>query len=160
MVCSCLVCPSVWVPECPSVQVPGVPFECLIALSDQVPEYLECLSGLGVPLEFPWSAQIPLELRWSALWVPLQWPFSVQVPFECSSTKKGSHYYCENGLLHSFIEFFKSFSENMFYITRIVFCFLRNKMCNFSHVLLAKYNHSNNFEKLSLNILFSEVSEN
>ena len=51
-----------------------------------------------------------------------------------------------NGLLNSFIEFFKSFSEcNVFFFLR------NNKMSKFYHFLLAKNNHSKRFQKTFLN---------
>ena len=127
------------VPECPSALVP----QCLECKSAHVS--LECPSNS--------STRVP--------WVSVESPMSTQVSFECSSSKKETLLEIDsidcnitgNRLLNSFIEFLKNFSEYVFYITVIVFCFLGNKMCKFYHVLLARYNHSKGFQKLSLNIL-------
>ena len=95
-------------------------FECSSAL--RVPKYTECPSTLGVTLECPLRA-----LR----------------------VKKISNI-TGNGILNSFIEFFFKFSEYMFYITVIAFCFLGNKVCKFYHVLLPRYK---SFKEVSKNFL-------
>ena len=123
-------CPSAQVPEYPSAQVPWVPFECPSASTPRVPDCLECPSVLRVPLECPLS------------WVPLERPSSTQVPFECPSSilwvsKCSLNAFrvknTGNGLLNSFIEFFKNF------LTLIVLCFLGIKMRKFYHVLITRY---------------------
>ena len=58
-----------------------------------------------------------------------------------------------NGLLNSFIEFLKTFSEYILYISLLVFFFLGNKICKFYYILLARCNYSKWFQKRSLTIL-------
>ena len=92
-------------------------------------------------LECPWSAP------WGAIRVfkcPLSAPW---VPFYCFSCKKALQHYWKWSK-----DFKKLFRINVLH-KLIVFCFLRNKMCKFYHVLLARYNDSMGFQKLFLNIL-------
>ena len=107
------------VPKCTSAQVPG------------------CLKCLKCP-----NAKVPLEGPWSA-----------QVPFECPARKKPFKI-SGNAILHGFAKFFKDFSKYSFCITLIADCFLRKKICKFYHVLQARYTHSKGFQKVS------KVSEN
>ena len=89
------------------------------------------------------STQVPLECL-STLQVP-NFPLSaLRVKKVCKITR--------NELVNSFIEFFKNFSK-YFYITLIVFSYLRNKMYKFYHILLARCNHSKGFQKPFLSIL-------
>ena len=132
-----LECWSAWVPKSFEFPSPKAPFECPIASSAQVPESSVC----------PWSTLGVLFQCSGALWVPLESPLSaLQVKKVCNIIW--------NCFLNSFIEFFETFSEYIFYIILIVFCFLGNKMCKFYHVLLTRYryNHSKRFQTLSLNI--------
>ena len=92
-------------------------------------------------LECPWSAP------WGAIRVfkcPLSAPW---VPFYCFSCKKALQHYWKWSK-----DFKKLFRINVLH-KLIVFCILRNKMCKFYHVLLARCNHSMGFQKLFLNIL-------
>ena len=134
---------SAWVSEClsaqvtfewPSAQVPECQSAQISYVSEcpsafRMPECLKCLSALWVSLE----------CLLSALWV------------------KKAYNITGTGLLNSFIEFLKTFSEYIFYIIPIFFCFLGNKMHKLYHFLLARYryNHSKGFQKLTLNILWS-----
>ena len=100
-------------------------------------------------LECPWS--VLLESPWSAPWgairvfkCPLSAPW---VPVYCFSSKKALQHYWKWSK-----DFKKLFRINVLH-KLIVFCFLRNKMCKFYHVLLARYNDSMGFQKLFLNIL-------
>ena len=89
------------------------------ALSDRVPKYpsdAECPWGiLRVPLACPCSAQFSFKYFW--------------VKEVCNTSR--------NGLVNRFIEFFKNFSEYIFYITIIVLSFHGNMMYKLCHVLLA-----------------------
>ena len=98
-------CPSaLQAPECTSVLVPLVPFECPSASSAAVTESLECPSALGVYLECPWSAPLRLlKCPSSALWAPSALWVLFDQKKVCSITG--------NGFLNSFVEFFKKFSE-------------------------------------------------
>ena len=108
-----------WVSECPSaLRVP----ECLKCSSTQVPMCLKCLS-----VQVPWGRKCPC----SVLRVPKCPLTALRVEKTCDIT--------ENGLFISFIEFYKNFSKYLFYITPIVFYFLRNNMCQFYQVLLTWY---------------------
>ena len=120
-------CSSAWVPKCPSILCAWVP-KCLS--SARVPQVLECPSS---------ALRVSLECPLSTLWV------------------KKAYNITGTGLLNSFIEFLKTFSEYIFYIIPIFFCFLGNKMHKLYHFLLARYryNHSKGFQKLTLNILWS-----
>ena len=105
-----------WVSECPSaLRVP----ECLKCSSTQVLMCLKCLS-----VQVPWGRKCPC----SVLRVPKCPLTALRVEKTCDIT--------ENGLFISVIEFYKNFSKYMFYITPIVFYFLRNNMCQFYQVLL------------------------
>ena len=131
-----------WIPECPSVARVS---RCLKCSSAQVSWVSKCSS----------SAQMPKYLT-STLGVTLTCPLSTQFPFEYSSIKKKVSNITRKGLVNSFIEILKTFfSEYIFYIALIVSFFLGNKMCKFYHVLIARRNHSQGFQKLSLNIFQS-----
>ena len=152
--------------ECPGGQCP---------LSTRVPkmlEWLECPSNVALVSKCPLSAlQVPLECPSSALLVPFKCSLnsllSSQSPFErplsvlrvllvsheCTLRKKGLQHYWKKDSLNSFIQFFKSVSEHIFYITLIFDYFLRNRMLNFNHFLQTIYNHSKGFQNISLNIL-------
>ena len=120
-----------WVPKCPSGGVPKC-LECRVhkyPSSVGVAQFPKCrrtymgncfeCSSTQVPFECLWMSNFPL----SALWAKKV----------CNITK--------NGVVNSFIEFFKTFSEYIFYITLIVFSVLGNKMCKFYQVLLARCSH-------------------
>ena len=104
--------------------------------STQVVKCLECLS-----VQVLWVRKCPCKTLgvskclWSTLWV-------TKCPFSALQVKKIVCNITGNEILNSFIEFLKHFSEYVFYITLIVFCFLGNKMCKFYHVLLFRYKHS------------------
>ena len=55
--------------------------------------------------------------------------------------------FTKNGLANGFIEFLKTLQNTYFYITLIVSSFLGNKMYKFYHILVAKCNYSNGFQK-------------
>ena len=123
----CLECPTAQISEClSSFRVPKCPS------APRVPESFKCLerpSALGVPSECSSALWMPLECSLSALWVNKV----------CNITG--------NGVINSFIKFLKNFSDYIFYITLIVFSFLGKKICEFNHILLARYNHSKGFQK-------------
>ena len=144
--------------KCPSAQVSSVR-KCPSVL--QVPKYLKCssvrvlrvpkccLSVLGVSLGCPSSPQWPL----SAPLVPFVYPSVLWMFFR---VKKVSNI-TGNGLLNSFVVIFKKFSEYIFYITLIVFYFLRDKMRKFYQIPIATCNHSKGFKNFPS--IFYKVSE-
>ena len=90
--------------------------------------------------------QVLLECA-SALW----WPFEyLRVPNCRFSPLKTFCKVTGNGPLYQYIELFKKF-----FIILINGYFLRNKICEFYHLLQARFNHSNGFRKLSSNSLQS-----
>ena len=109
--------------KCSSALSAAVP---KFSLSVRVPEVLMCPSALRVLFECLRVLSDP------------DCPLSFQMPYEGSSSKKALQH-TGNELLNSFIEFLKKFSEYMLYITAIVFYLLENNICNFYHVLLARY---------------------
>ena len=139
--------PSDQVPECPSAKVLWVP-KCSSA-----PRVAECASALWVSEHFkclraqepkcPWSARVS-KCLWSALWV-------TNFPFRALRVKKLCNI-ARNGLLNSFKEFWKTFSEYILYIS-LLFFFLGKKICKFYYILLARCNYSKWFQKRSLTIL-------
>ena len=78
--------------------------------------------------------------------MPSECPSSAQWPSSAIWVKKAISI-TGSELLNSFIGFFKNLSKCIFYITRIVDCFLRNKMCKFCHVLQARYKSLRNVSK-------------
>ena len=131
-------CPSVWVPKCPSAMSAQV-LKC--PSSAQVFRVSKGPSGALVP-KCPW---VSMECPWSALSVP---------NFHLRGLRaKNVWKITRNGLVNSFIEFLKIYQNTYSYMTLIIFSFLGNKMYKFYHILLARFNHSNGFQKLSLNIL-------
>ena len=98
----------------------------------------ECLSDFWVP-ECP-SVQVPCMCKCpSALWMSNFHLSTLRVKQVLNITK--------NGLANGFIEFLKTLQNTYFYITLIVSSFLGNKMYKFYHILVAKCNHSNGFQK-------------
>ena len=125
----CLACLSTWVPKWPSRS--RVPI-CLSAQMSWV---------LWVP-RVPESPSVSWVLKcpWSAIWVS-SFPLSVlRVKKVCNITG--------NRLVNCFTEFFKNFSEYIFYIAFVVLFFLGNKICKFYQALLVRCNHWKGFQNL------------
>ena len=89
-----------------------------------------------VSFECPLSVQIHPQCPSKALQVPFKRLSSaLQVHFQCLLgvlRVKKFFSFTDNGLLNSFIEFFKNFSEYVCYLTLVVDSFLRNKMSKLS----------------------------
>ena len=103
------------------------------------------------------SVQVPF-IAWAPKCLNAQVPkyLSVEVSFEYPSTALWVikvYIISGNGLLHVSIEFFKYFSECIFFRTLMVDCFLRYKLCNFYQVTQTRRNHSKGFQKLILDFL-------
>ena len=84
------------------------------------------------------SVQVPF-IAWVSKCLNAQVPkcLSVEVSFEYPSTALWVikvYIISRNGLLHVSIEFFKYFSECIFFRTLMFECFLRYKLCNFYQV--------------------------
>ena len=138
-----------WVPKCPSsAQVveclsTQLSFERPSALSarvtkfPRVTDFLECPTALVLPLKCPLGCHPSVQESFEC----------TSMPFYCFSCKKALQHYWKWSK-----DFKKLFRINVLH-KLIVFCFLRNKMCKFYHVLLARCNHSMGFQKLFLNIL-------
>ena len=131
----CLDCPSAQVPECLSVLRVFEWLSCQVlqrpeCRSGQVHQVHECFSALSsqVLLKCFWKDLGVPKCSWSALWVPKCSLNALQIKRVSNITG--------NELHNSFIEHFKKSLQYVFYITLIVFCFLRNKMCKFFHFLL------------------------
>ena len=127
-----------------------------------MPQLSKCPLSAWVP-KFPSRTQVSHALAPKCFWssqMPLKCSRSAQVPLECPTSplwmlfqKKRSATLLEMDSLKVLQIFLKKSSKYLLYITLIVFYFLRNKMCNFSHVLLNWYNHSKGL-KPALNILW------
>ena len=119
------------VPLVPEHMTAWVSIDCPSVSSTWLPLCLECPRALGVLSD----------CLSSALWVP-KCPLSAVL---------GKKVYKINGLLHSYIEFFKTFHNT--YLNNIIFCFIRNKMCKVYHVLLATYSKWKLFRVISKTFL-------
>ena len=142
--------PSAWALASLSAQVPKclqdlsvqVSFKCQSTSSARVPECFECPNAVWVSLECPWDVLQVLKWPLSAPLVSFVYPSVLWMFFR---VKKVSNI-TGNALLNRFVVIFKKFSEYIFYITLIVFYFLRDKMRKFYHILIATCNHSKGFK--------------
>ena len=114
----------------------------------QCPKYASAIATMCLLNKMPRVLQVPefpsvsgarvLSVIWS--WVPKYLSSAFLVP-KCSLSALRVKKVCSitgNGLLNSFIEFFKNFSEYLFYTTLIVFYFLEKIFVVFS-VLVKSY---------------------